>query len=279
MLSRWFASTKRVTVGKSKFAIAIVAGAVALSMAGCSGGSAVTPTATPTPVKPSGDGILRIGDLTPVSGDLAAYSAAQAAGVDLAAQEVNEQGGYNKVPVEVLHRNAGDGDASATEASFNDLVARGVDVIIAPASATVVATLEELVAKNDSNVAIISMPSTKSAPKGAEVKAITPDETLSSRLKLSDPSLSELGYGAEAYDLAIASILAATVTKDDGGASITQGLIAVTAQTGFPCTSYGMCVSAVNDKQSINYTGPAGQINYDATTGVAYFGKTIEVKK
>ncbi|MEY2698608.1 MAG: hypothetical protein RL720_564, partial [Actinomycetota bacterium] len=111
MLSRWFASTKRVTVGKSKFAIAIVAGAVALSMAGCSGGSAVTPTATPTPVKPSGDGILRIGDLTPVSGDLAAYSAAQAAGVDLAAQEVNEQGGYNKVPVEVLHRNAGDGDA------------------------------------------------------------------------------------------------------------------------------------------------------------------------
>lgn len=270
---------KRVTVAFNKIATVFVAGAVVLGMAACSGGSAVVPTATPTPVKPSGDGILRIGDLTPVSGDLAAYSAAQAAGVDLAAQEVNEQGGYNKVPVEVLHRNAGDGDAAVTETSFNDLVSRGVDVIIAPASATVVATLEELVAKNDSNVAIISLPSTKTAPKGAEVKAITPDETLTSRLKLSDPSLSELGYGAEAYDLAIASILAATVTKDDGGASITQGLIAVTAQTGFPCTSYGMCVSAVNDKQPINYTGPAGQINYDATTGVAYFGKTIEVKK
>ena len=73
--------------------------------------------------------------------------------------------------------------------------------------------------------------------------------------------------------------VAATVTKDDGGASITQGLIAVTLQTGFPCTSYGMCVSAVGDKQSINYTGPAGQINYDPTTGVAYFGKTIDVAK
>ena len=272
-------STKWVTVGKSKFAIAIVAGAVALSMAGCSGGSAVTPTATATPVKPSGDGILRIGDMTPVSGDLAAYSGAQAAGVDLAAQEVNEQGGYNKVPVEVIHRNAGDGDAAATEASFNDLVSRGVDVIIAPASASVVATLEELVAKNDSNVAIVSIATKKNAPKGATVEVITPDETLSKRLKGSDPTLSELGYGAEAYDLAIASVLAATVSKDDGGASITQGLIAVSIQTGVPCTSYGACVSAFNDKQSINYTGPAGQINYDATTGVAYFGKTVEAAK
>ena len=266
-------------MGKSKFAIAIVAGAVALSLAGCSGGSAVVPTATPTPVKPSGDGILRIGDMTPVSGDLAAYAAAQAAGVDLAAQEVNEQGGYNKVPVEVIHRNAGDGDPAATEASFNDLVSRGVDVIIAPASATVVATLQELVAKNDSNVAIVSIANAKTAPKGAEVKAITPDETLSKRLKASDPSVTELGYGAEAYDLATATILAATVTKDDGGASITQGMLAVSNQAGFPCTSYGMCVSAVGDKQPINYTGPAGQINYDTKTGVAYFGKTIEVAK
>ena len=266
-------------MGFNKIATVFVAGAVVLGMAACSGGSAVVPTATPTPVKASGDGILRIGDMTPVSGDLAAYSAAQAAGVDLAAQEVNEQGGYNEVPVEVLHRNAGDGDPAATEASFNDLVARGVDVIIAPASATVVATLEELVAKNDSNVAIISIATAKNAPKGAAVEMITPDDALSARLKGSDPSLSELGYGAEAYDLAIASILAATVSKDDGGASITQGLIAVTLQTGFPCTSYGMCVSAVADKQPINYTGPAGQINYDATTGVAYFGKTVEATK
>ena len=272
-------STKWVIVGKSKFAIAIVAGVVALSMAGCSGGSAVTPTATATPVKPSGDGILRIGDMTPVSGDLAAYSGAQAAGVDLAAQEVNEQGGYNKVPVEVIHRNAGDGDDAATEASFNDLVSRGVDVIIAPASTTVVAQLEALVAKNDSNVAIIAIANAKTAPKGATVKAITPDETLSKRLKASDPSLTELGYGAEAYDLTTAAILAATVTKDDGGASITQGMITVSNIAGFPCTSYGMCVSAFNDKQPINYTGPAGQINYDTKTGVAYFGKAIEVAK
>lgn len=259
----------------NKIATVFVAGAVVIGMAACSGETAVVPTATPTPVAASGDGILRIGDMTPVTGELAAYSAAQAAGVDLAAQEVNEQGGYNDVPVEVLHRNAGDGDPAATEASFNDLLSRGVDVIIAPASATVVATLEELVAKNDSNVAIISIATNKNAPKGPMVDAITPDETLSARLKGSDPSLSELTYGAEAYDLAIASILAATVSKDDGGASITQGLLAVTLQTGFPCTSYGMCVSAVKDKQAINFTGPAGQINYDTKTGVAYFGKTI----
>ncbi|MDF9809939.1 branched-chain amino acid transport system substrate-binding protein [Aurantimicrobium minutum] len=270
---------KRVTVGFNKIATVFVAGAVVLGMAACSGGAVVTPTVTPTAVKPSGDGILRIGDMTPVSGDLAAYAAAQAAGVDLAASEVNEQGGYNKVPVEVIHRNAGDGDAAATEASFNDLVSKGVDVIIAPASATVVATLEELVAKNDSNVAIVSIANKKTAPKGAAVTAITPDKDLSARLKASDPTLTELGYGAEAYDLAIASILAATVSKDDGGASITQGLVAVSLQTGFPCTSYGMCVSAVKDKQPINFMGPAGQINYDATTGVAYFGKTIEVAK
>ncbi|MEG2777769.1 MAG: branched-chain amino acid ABC transporter substrate-binding protein, partial [Aurantimicrobium sp.] len=80
-------------MGFNKIATVFVAGAVVLGMAACSGGSAVTPTVTPTAVKPSGDGILRIGDMTPVSGDLAAYAAAQAAGVDLAAQEVNEQGG------------------------------------------------------------------------------------------------------------------------------------------------------------------------------------------
>lgn len=265
-------------MGLNKIAATIVAGALALTLAGCSGGE-VTPTATPTPVKPSGDGVLRIGDMTPVTGDLAAYSASQAAGIELAVREINEQGGYNKVPVEVLHRNAGDGDAAATEASFNDLVSRGVDVIIAPASTGVAETLVELVAKNDANVAIVSIATKDNAPKGATVTAVTADDAFVARLKSSDPSVTEYGYGAESYDLTIASALAATVSKDDGGASITQGLIAVTNQAGFKCTSYGMCVSAVNDKQAINYVGPAGQINYDTETGVAYFGKTIVVEK
>lgn len=265
-------------MGLNKLAATLVAGAVVLGMAACSGG-AVTPTATPTPVKPSGDGVLRIGDMTPVSGELAAYSASQAAGVELAAREINEQGGYNKVPVEVLHRNAGDGDAAATEASFNDLVSRGVDVIIAPASASVAKQLVELVAKNDANVAIVSIATQSNAPKGATVTAVKADDAFVARLKSSDPSVSEVGYGVESYDLTIASALAATVQKDDGGASIAQGLVAVTNQAGFTCNSYGMCVSAVNDKQAINYVGPATQINYDPATGVAYFGKTIAVEK
>lgn len=254
-----------------KLATAGLIAALTVSLVACSGTTESKPTATATPVAPSGDGILRIGDFTPVSGELAPFAQAQSAGIELAAREINEAGGYKGAPVEVYHRNAGDGDAAATEASFNDLVSRGVDVIIAPASAFVAEQLVQLVKTSKANVAIVSIVTEENAPKEVKVALAKPDDAFAARLKQSDPTLNELGYGVESYDLAVSAVLAAEVTKDDGGASITQGLVEISNGEGFACTSYGQCVSALKDKQKIDYKGIAGFLHYSPKTSVAYF--------
>lgn len=257
---------------KSILVMAAAASALALSLTGCAGGGAVVePTATPTPVVPTGDGVLRIGDMTPVTGPLAAYSGAQAAGIEMATREVNEAGGYAGVPVEVIHRNAGDEDPAATEASFNDLVSRGVDVIIAPASPTVAKQLMELVEKNGSNVAILSIAAQENAPEDVTVEMKQAEEEFIAKIQAADPGLTDVGYGVEAYDAAIAAILAAIAIGDDGGESIVQGLITISNRDGFVCTGYGMCEAALADKQDIDYVGFAGQFNYVPAEGTLYF--------
>jgi ABC-type branched-subunit amino acid transport system substrate-binding protein len=258
-------------VGKKSILVMAAVGALALGLTGCAGGAVVEPTATPTPVAPTGDGVLRIGDMTPITGPMALYSSSQVAGIELAAREVNEAGGYAGVPVEVLHRNAGDEDPAATEASFNDLLSRGVDVIIAPASPTVAKQLMELVEKNGSNVAILSIAAQANAPEDVTVEMTQADEEFIAKIQSADPGLTDVGYGVEAYDAAIAAILAATAVGDDGGESIVQGLIAISNRDGFVCTGYGMCASALTDKQDIDYVGVAGQFNYVVKDGTIYF--------
>jgi branched-chain amino acid transport system substrate-binding protein len=210
--------------------------------------------------------------MTPLSGPLAAFAGAQAAGAELAVREVNDAGGYNGVPVEVLHRSAGDGDQAVTAASFADLVARGSDVIIVGASATVLAQLVPLAA--EAGVALISPASADNAPAGAGSTPAVPDDAFAARLRASDPSVGDLGYGIEAYDLTIAAILGATVAKDDGGPSITSGLALVTGG-GIPCSSFGMCLDVLTTEPAIDYVGLAGQINFSSATGVAYFGTAV----
>ncbi len=250
----------------------LVAGAVVVALAGCSGQAMPTPTPTATPVAATGDGTLRIGDMTPVSGPLAAYAKAQAAGIELAVSEVNAAGGYNALPVEVLHRGAGDGDPAVTDASFADLLARGVDVIIAPASATVLAQLVPLA--KAAGIALIAPASADNAPAGAATTPLVPDDAFAARLRVTDPSVGDLTYGIEAYDLTMAAILGATLAKDDGGTSIAYGLSLVTG-SGIPCSSYGMCLDVLKTQTSIDYMGLAGQINYSDVTGLAYFGTAV----
>lgn len=250
----------------------LVAGAVVVALAGCAGQEMPTPTPTATPVAATGDGTLRIGDMTPVSGALAAYAKAQAAGVELAVNEVNAVGGFNSLPIEVLHRGAGDGDPAVTDASFADLLARGVDVIIAPASASVLEQLAPLA--KEAGIALIAPASADNAPSGATTTPVVPDDAFAARLRVSDPSVADLTYGIEAYDLTMAAILGATLAKDDGGASVAYGLSLVTG-SGIPCSSYGMCLDVLTTQTSIDYVGLAGQINYSDVTGLAYFGKAV----
>ena len=105
-------------------------------------GACGTPLAMPTPtpeqtVAPTGDGVLRIGNIIPTSGAYAFLGPAQAAGVQVAIREINEAGGVNGAPVEVFHRDEGDAPTAKAEESFADLVAQGADVVIGPTSSAI----------------------------------------------------------------------------------------------------------------------------------------------
>ena len=56
------------------------------------------------------------------------------AGVELAVREINQAGGVNGKPVEVLHRNSGDSTTQTADTSLADLISKKVDVIIGPSS-------------------------------------------------------------------------------------------------------------------------------------------------
>lgn len=111
---------------------AALAAAIAASLAGCADTGLPMPTPTPSPTYAvTGDGVLRIGTLFASASGI---GAGQVAGVETAVREINEAGGVNGVPVEVLHRNSGDVTTETAETAYADLVARGVDVVIGPST-------------------------------------------------------------------------------------------------------------------------------------------------
>ncbi len=128
----------------SRFRAVSVAGltvAIAATLSAC-GIATPMPTPTPSPTYAvTGDGVLRIGTLVDTSGS---YAAGQVAGVETAVREINEAGGVNGAPVEVLHRNSGT-TSEAVVAAYEGLVARGVDVVIGPSSSVLVDSLAEAV--------------------------------------------------------------------------------------------------------------------------------------
>ena len=243
-----------------------VAGVAAVT--GCTLLPMPVPTPTPTPT-PSGDGVLRIGDLVPLTGSLAGTAAAQAAGVELAAREINEQGGVLASDIEVWHRDAGDGDSARTKASFADLVSRGVDVVIAPASAEILDVLRPLAIK--AGVLVIAPATEANAPVGAHTAPVVPDDDFVALLRRSDPNLSEYSFGAEAYELTVALALSASMVGDDGATSLSFALSHVQGP-GISCTSFGACRSVLRTEPAIAYVGPAGPFSYEVSSGVITFG-------
>ncbi len=251
-------------------AIASITTAAALGsiLAGCSFLPMPVPTPTPTPTA-SGDGVLRIGDMTPLTGSLAVSGAAQAAGIELAAREINDQGGVMDAPIEVWHRDAGDGDPAKTTANFDELVAHKVDVIIAPASDAVMDVLLPLA--KAAGVLVVAPATQATAPAGASVTPVVADDVFAGQLRMSDPSLIDLTYGAESYELTIALALAATFLHDDSAVSLSWALSHVQGP-GIACSSFGACVSVLATEPAIAYSGPAGAFHYDVASGTVAFG-------
>ena len=226
-----------------------VALVLALALAGCTAPTA-RPTATPSAIAtiaPSGDGLLRIGTLFPMTGAAAASGAAQVAGTELAGREISEQGGVLGKPIQLIHRNSA-GDVAAALA---DLLARGVDVVFWDAASRAPKGVAASVAA--ARVALV--------PLREFVHGVNPfpaDAAFSTRLRSADPGLTGVANGAEAYDGVILAALAATVAGDDGGPSIAAELGPV-ASGPTVCTSWGECLSALTDKQRIGYRGVTGR--------------------
>ena len=101
----------------TKFVAASAAAVMALSLAGCSGGS--MDDSSSSSAKASGDSIT-IGTMTTNSGTAAAYGEAEVKGFELAVSEINAKGGINgkKVKLESMDDK---GDATEASNAFNKL--------------------------------------------------------------------------------------------------------------------------------------------------------------
>ncbi|MBW4031277.1 MAG: ABC transporter substrate-binding protein [Acidobacteria bacterium] len=121
----------------SRAGVMAVSLAVVVTLSACSAQPNPTPTPTPpstTTQAPRGDGILRIGTLFPSTGATAFLGEPELAGVKTAIAEINAAGGVNGKPVVLVSDDSGDASTQTAEASFADLKAKGVDVIIGPSS-------------------------------------------------------------------------------------------------------------------------------------------------
>ena len=118
----------------TKFIAASAAAVMALSLAGCSGGS--MDDSSSSNAKASGDTIT-IGTVTTNSGTAAAYGEAEGKGFELAVSEINAKGGINgkKVKLESMDDK---GDATEASNAFNKL--SGDNNVLAVAGPTISAT-------------------------------------------------------------------------------------------------------------------------------------------
>ena len=119
----------------NKFVAAGAAAAMAMSLAGCSGGS-MDDSSNSGSSAASGDTIT-IGSVTTNSGTAAAYGEAEVKGFELAVSEINDKGGINgkKVKLESMDDK---GDATEASNAFNKLA--GDNNVLAVAGPTISAT-------------------------------------------------------------------------------------------------------------------------------------------
>ena len=118
----------------TKFVAASATAVMALSLAGCSGGS--MDDSSSSSAKASGDSIT-IGTVTTNSGTAAAYGESEVTGFELAVSEINAKGGINgkKVKLESMDDK---GDATEASNAYNKLA--GDNNVLAVAGPTISAT-------------------------------------------------------------------------------------------------------------------------------------------
>jgi ABC-type branched-subunit amino acid transport system substrate-binding protein len=93
------------------------------------------------PPDTEGDGQLKLGTLLPETGSLAFLGPPEFAGVDLAAQEINEAGGVLDQDVTVIDGDSGDTSTDIANQTTDRLLGESVDAIIGAASSGVTFTV------------------------------------------------------------------------------------------------------------------------------------------
>jgi len=89
----------------------------------------------------AGDGVLKIGTLLPETGNLAFLGPPEIAGVQMAVAEINEAGGVNGAPVELIEGDSGDTTTDTAVQTTTRLLGENVDAIIGAASSSVSASV------------------------------------------------------------------------------------------------------------------------------------------
>lgn len=149
-----------------------LAAALLLAVAGCAEPRPLptpTPTATETAmIGPIGDGVLRIGALLTMNGDVSGISPGIIAAIETAVRDINAAGGVLGAPVETSYRDAGSVGEQRLESGFAELVARGVDVVIGPSSPVLLERLLPLA--TEAGVAVIA--TAASSPTAGSVAPI-----------------------------------------------------------------------------------------------------------
>lgn len=108
-----------------------------------------------------GDGTLTVGTLLPQSGDLAFLGPPEFAGVDLAVQEINENGGFKGKDVKQVKADSGDGTPNIAPSETDKLLRGGADAIVGAASSSVsLSVIDKIV---DAGVVMISPANTSTA--------------------------------------------------------------------------------------------------------------------
>ena len=175
-----------------KMLSAALAGVLALTLAGCGGGSAPATTAAPAApaateaaapaggdeaAAPAAEGaVWKIGGMGPVTGPAAVYGAATKQGQELAAKEINEAGGINGFQVEVSYEDD-EHDAEKAINAYNSLKDWGMQMLVgATTSAPTIAVGAE--AAND-NIFVLT-------PSGTALEITEPRNVF--RVCFSDPA-------------------------------------------------------------------------------------------
>ncbi|WP_061962040.1 ABC transporter substrate-binding protein [Demequina flava] len=206
-----------------------VLAAASLALAACSSGDSDADASASGGGSSEGGSTeaLKIGTVLPLTGSLAFLGPPEVAGVDLAANEINDAGGVLGSPVEIIHGDSSDTQqANIAPQTASDLISDGVSAIVGAASSAVTLNfVDDVVA---AEVVQVSPANTATALSGYDdffFRTAPPDSVQGNALAnlILDDGHTNVGLLVfnEDYGTGLRDVVKATV--EEAGGTITYG--------------------------------------------------------